>query len=240
MSLLPVEFVEIFNRADEVWTPSTFCRRVFIDSGVDPEKVQVIPNGVDPSVFTPAGDIPALPTTKRFKFLYVGGTTYRKGFDLLLDAYVRAFTADDDVCLVVKDCGTRTYYRGQTAEEQIASIRSRPNAPEILYTDADLSDEQMAQLYRACDVFVALYRGNDFACRHSRQWHVASLWLSRKAVTDDFVDESVGWLLPAEQRSLGSVVEGMQFPGEVSILETDVDAGRDASLLCGATSGMPT
>jgi len=41
--------------------------------------------------------------------------------------------------------------------------------------------------------------------------------------TDDFVDESVGWLLPPEQRSLGSVVEGMQFPGEVSILETDVD-----------------
>jgi len=224
MSLLPVEFVEIFNRADEVWTPSTFCRRVFIDSGVDPEKVQVIPNGVNPSVFTPAGDIPALPTTKRFKFLYVGGTTYRKGFDLLLDAYVRAFTADDDVCLVVKDCGTRTYYRGQTAEEQIASIRSRPNAPEILYTDADLSDEQMAQLYRACDVFVAPYRGEGF-CMPALEAMACGIpvVVTEGGGTDDFVDESVGWLLPAEQRLLGSVVEGMQFPGEVSILETDVD-----------------
>lgn len=223
MSLLPQEFVDIFNNADEVWTPSTFCRRVFVESGVAPEKVQVIPNGVDPSIFTPAGQVPALPTTKRFKFLYVGGTTYRKGFDLLLEAYVRAFTAADDVCLVVKDCGTRTYYRGQTAEELIANVRATPNAPEILYTDADLSDEQMAQLYRACDVFVAPYRGEGF-CMPALEAMACGLpvVVTEGGGTDDFVDDSVGWLLPAERQSLSSVVGGRHFPGEVFLLEPDV------------------
>ncbi|MCS7000905.1 MAG: glycosyltransferase [Candidatus Kapabacteria bacterium] len=224
MSLLPTDFVDIFNRADEVWTPSTFCRRVFVESGVDPNKVQVIPNGVDPAIFTPAGEVPALPTKKRFKFLYVGGTTYRKGFDILLEAYVRAFTAADDVCLVVKDCGTRSYYQGQTAEELIAKVRSMPNAPEILYTDVDLSEEQMAQLYRACDVFVAPYRGEGF-CMPALEAMACGLpvVVTEGGGTDDFVDEVVGWLLPAERRSLGSQVDGRSFPGEVFLLEPDSD-----------------
>lgn len=223
MSLLPNEFVDIFNRADEIWTPSTFCRRVFVASGVAPDKVQVVPNGVDPAVFTPAGDVPELPTKKRFKFLYVGGTTYRKGFDVLLESYVRAFTAADDVCLLVKDCGTRSYYQGQTAEELIATVRSTPNTPEILYTDADLTDEQMAQLYRACDVFVAPYRGEGF-CMPALEAMACGLpvVVTEGGGTDDFVDEAVGWLLPAEQRSLGQQVDGRQFPGDVCLLEPDV------------------
>jgi len=223
MSMLPTEFVDIFNQADEVWTPSTFCRQVFVRSGVDPDKVQVIPNGIDPAVFTPAGEVPPLPTTKRFKFLYVGGTTYRKGFDVLLEAYVRAFTAADDVCLVVKDCGTRTYYRGQTAEDLIAKVRATPNTPEILYADADLSDEQMAQLYRACDVLVAPYRGEGF-CMPALEAMACGLpvVVTVGGGTDDFVDETVGWLIPAEERALGQNVDGREFPGTVSLLEPDV------------------
>lgn len=223
LSLLPSEFVEIFNSADEVWTPSTFCRNVFVRSGVNADKVQVIPNGIDPTIFTPAGEIPQLPTSKRFKFLYVGGTTYRKGFDVLLEAYVRGFTADDDVCLVVKDCGTRTYYRGQTAEELIAKVRSTPNTPEILYTDADLSDEQMAQLYRACDVFVAPYRGEGF-CMPALEAMACGLpvVVTAGGGTDDFTDETVGWLLPAEQRPIGDQLDGRSFPGEAHLLEPDL------------------
>lgn len=223
MSLLPIEFADLFNCADEIWTPSTFCRRAFVASGVAPDKVQVVPNGIDPTVFTPAGEVPELPTKKRFKFLYVGGTTYRKGFDLLLEAYVRAFTAADDVCLVVKDCGTRSYYRGQTAEELIAKVRATPNTPEILYTDADLTEEQMAQLYRACDVFVAPYRGEGF-CMPALEAMACGLpvIVTEGGGTDDFVDETVGWLLPAEQRLLGQHVDGRQFPGDVYLLEPDI------------------
>ncbi|MCX7930667.1 MAG: glycosyltransferase [Chlorobi bacterium] len=223
LSLLPTEFVEIFNRADEIWTPSTFCRTVFVKSGVDEGKVQVIPNGIDPAIFTPAGGVPELPTTKRFKFLYVGGTTYRKGFDILLEAYVRAFTADDDVCLIVKDCGTRSYYRGQTAEELIAKVRATPNTPEILYTDADLSDEQMAQLYRACDVFVAPYRGEGF-CMPALEAMACGLpvIVTAGGGTDDFADETVGWLLPAERRMLGRELDGRTFSSDVFMLEPDV------------------
>ena len=36
-----------------------------------------------------------LPTRKAVKFLFVGGTIHRKGIDVLLEAYRRAFTAQD-------------------------------------------------------------------------------------------------------------------------------------------------
>ena len=51
-------------------------------------------------------------------FLFVGGTIARKGIDILLDAYTSQFTADDDVCLVIKDFGTDSFYKGQTCEER--------------------------------------------------------------------------------------------------------------------------
>jgi len=46
-------------------------------------------------------------------FLFVGGTIIRKGIDFLLQAYLHAFSAADDVCLVIKDIGTQTVYKGQ-------------------------------------------------------------------------------------------------------------------------------
>ena len=103
-----------------------------------------------------------LQTRKRFKFLFVGGTLPRKGFDLLLKAYRLVFSAADDVCLVVKDMGVGTFYRGQNATALIAQLRATPAAPEVEYLADELSEEEMAGLYRACDCVVQPYRGEGF------------------------------------------------------------------------------
>jgi tetratricopeptide (TPR) repeat protein len=103
-----------------------------------------------------------LQTRKRFKFLFVGGTLHRKGFDLLLKAYRQVFSAGDDVCLVVKDMGVGTFYRGQNATALIAEHRKSPGAAEIEYLADDLSEEQMAGLYGACDCVAQPYRGEGF------------------------------------------------------------------------------
>src|SRR5207247_6572275 len=106
--------------------------------------VHVIPLGFDPLRFRPGLEPLPLATSKRFRFLFVGGTIHRKGIDLLLEAYARTFSAADDVCLVVKDMGVGTFYRGQTAEQRIAELRSRPGAPEIEYVEQALTEEAMA------------------------------------------------------------------------------------------------
>ena len=160
--VLPAEWVREMENLDEAWVPSSYVRDCYIDSGVPADKVQVIPNGIDEKIFRP--DAPALPikTDKRYKFLFVGGTIGRKGPDILLNTYLETFTADDDVCLVIKDFGGKTFYAGKTLAEVIEQAQAQPNAPEIVYIDDDLPPEQVAGLYTACDCLVHPYRGEGF------------------------------------------------------------------------------
>ncbi len=219
------DFADFFAQADEIWTPSNFSREAFINSGLDPNKVQVIPNGVDPRVFSPKGNVPELPTKKRFRFLYMGGTIYRKGIDVLLEAYVRAFTSKDDVCLVIKDIGGNSYYKNQNAEQIIAKIRENPSAPEILYSKSAISEEQVAELYRACDVLVSPYRGEGFSMPTLEAMACGiPVMVSAGGATEDFVDETVGWFIPTKEENLGTTIDGHELTGPASMLKPDVDA----------------
>jgi len=161
--ILPKEWVDTFTaQVDEMWVPSNYVKQVYIHSGVPGDRIFVIPNGFDPSVFSPTAKAFKLKTKKKFKFLFVGGTIYRKGIDLLLNAYVSAFKASDDVCLVVKDFGGDSFYANRTIKEQIKILQAKKNTPEIEYIDAILSESDLAGLYTACNALVHPYRGEGF------------------------------------------------------------------------------
>ncbi len=148
--------------ADAVWVYSSYLRECYQRSGVPAERLHVVPLGVDPTLFHPDATPRTLRTSKRFKFLFVGGTIHRKGIDLLLDAYHAAFTARDDVCLVIKDLGGGSFYRGQTARERLARWHDDPDAPEIEYLHGDWPDSELPGLYTACMCLVTPYRGEGF------------------------------------------------------------------------------
>ena len=157
-SEVPTHWVEgIAASVDEVWTPSAFCRDAFVRSGVEPDRVAVIPHGVDPKVFNPTVEPWALASERGFRFLFVGGAIERKGFDLLLRAYIREFTSDDDVCLVVKD-----FHYGGQAGALIRDLTRRPRAPEIRYSYTTTSPDRLGGLFTACDCYVHPYRGEGF------------------------------------------------------------------------------
>jgi|GEM_PF-1011742 len=147
---------------DEIWVPSRFVRDTFIQSGIPADRVQVVPNGVEPARFHPGVPPYPLRTAKKFKFLFVGGAIQRKGIDILLESYTQAFTREDDVCLVIKDMGVGEVYKGQTAGERIAEYQARSAAPEIEYIQDNLRDPQLAGLYTACQCLVHPYRGEGF------------------------------------------------------------------------------
>ncbi len=221
---LPKRFVDIFLQADELWVPSNFTRQAYINSGIPFNKVQVVPNGVDPNLFQPNGRVFELQTKKKLKFLYVGGTTFRKGFDVLLQSYVSAFTSKDDVVLVVKDMGTESVYRGQTSEEMINAVINTPGSPEIIYIKEYLTEEEMASLYRACDVFVSPYRGEGFSLPALEA--MASglpVIVTEGGATEDFVLESFAWKVPSYKISIGTMIDNDPLVGEAFLLEPDGD-----------------
>ncbi len=223
-SAIPKFYADTFSLSEEIWTPTNFSRDAFVSSGIDPSKVHVVPNGTDPEIFSPVGESLRLQTTKRFKFLFVGGTIYRKGMDILLESYSRAFATGDDVCLVIKDLGVNTLYKGQTSKDLIKKYEGQKGMPEICYIDDDFSSDQMAALYRACDVFVSSYRGEGFSLPTLEAMSSGlPVVVTGGGATDDFVDEDVGWLIAAEKRAVGRKVYGHMLDREAFLLEPSVN-----------------
>jgi glycosyltransferase involved in cell wall biosynthesis len=146
----------------QLWTYTHWIARQAEAGGVRPDRIRVVPLGADPNAFRPEGDAYPLPMRGRFAFLFVGGVSPRKGTDILLEAYARAFTPEDEVVLVIKDHSADLFYRENTIRKRIVELIDDPHAPEILHIDRFLSDLELAALYRACDVAVFPYRAEGF------------------------------------------------------------------------------
>ncbi|MEE9392581.1 MAG: glycosyltransferase family 4 protein [Planctomycetota bacterium] len=201
---LPRTWVEpMRDNVDEIWVPTHYVRDIYLEAGLAESKVVVIPNGVDTQRFDPNVEPMSLPTQKRFRFLFVGGTIARKGISGLLEAYCRTFTRLDDVVLVIKDLGGQGVYRGQTARDLIRSIHADPHAPEILHFDAEIPDADLPSLYAAADAFVHPYLGEGFGLPIAEAMAMQRpIIVTGLGAALDFCDEGCAWLVPAERQYL--------------------------------------
>jgi glycosyltransferase involved in cell wall biosynthesis len=225
---IPEAWVEpIRGRIDEVWTPSEYARQAYVVGGIAPELVHVVPNAVDLGRFSPDGPAYPLPERAATVFLFVGGTTYRKGIDLLLTAYARAFADADDVLLVVKGFGSETLYRGMTAERTIAEFRATPGTPRLLALDEQLDYGEIPSLYRAADCVVQPYRGEGF-CLPALEALACGRPLIATAggPTDEFASDACAWRVPSERRPLAPTMLTRELlpAGGGFLLEPDADA----------------
>jgi glycosyltransferase involved in cell wall biosynthesis len=160
---LPASLVGHINReADRVWCPSHYVRELHIASGVLENKLKVIPNGINPEIYHPGIPPLKLTTGKSFKFLFLGGIIYRKGIDVLIDAFTEEFRPAEDVSLVIKGLGQDTYYNSGKMVQKIREIAEDPHRPEIILIDRNFSIAEMGSIYTACDCYVHPYRGEGF------------------------------------------------------------------------------
>ena len=217
----------IRDLVDEVWTPSEASRQTYLRAGVAPELVHVVPNGVDLERFCPDGPVREIPAASGTVFLFVGGATIRKGIDVLLEAWARAFTSSDDVCLVVKSFGWGTVYRGQTHEDGVAAYRDHPEAPNVVLLDEEISYDDLPALYRAADVLVQPYRGEGF-CLPALEALASGrpVIATANGPTDDFVSDECGWLIRSRQVPVKpSSLPASLYPGQAGfLLEPDVES----------------
>lgn len=212
------------ERCDRVWVPSAFVRDGYVAAGMPPGIVDVVPNGVDLDRFTPDGPVhpfdgapPAACT-----FLFVGGTIWRKGIDVLLDAWARAFGPDDDVRLVVKDVGAQGAYRGQTSGEAVRALAAREDVAPVLYLADDVSPEELPALYRAADAIVLPYRGEGF-CLPALEAMACGVPVIHTGAgpTGEFCPPDAGWPLRSRRVEFEARTYAGPTAGKACALEVD-------------------
>lgn len=190
----PIEFAQGFNRKlDVVLAHTEFVKKALIDNGVT-VPVKVIGGGADHLLSVQ----PMMPTEqlKQFSFLHISSCFPRKGVDVLLQAYAKAFRADDDVSLVIK-----TFPNPHNdVQQQLENLRANdPDFPSVILVNRDCSDEELAGWYQACDAFVAPTRGEGFGLPIAE-----AMLFDLPVITTafggqiDFCDEQSAWLCDFE------------------------------------------
>jgi glycosyltransferase involved in cell wall biosynthesis len=214
------------DRIDEVWAASGWAADWMVRSGMDPARVATVPLGVDPDRFRPGLEPLDLgPVAPGFRFLFVGGLVWRKGIDVLLDAYRLAFTRSDDVTLVVKDFGAGGPYVPQEAADGLARLAADPGAGRVAHFTGALPEADMPRLYAACDCLVHPFRGEAFGLPI-----VEAMACGLPVVVPeggpclDYADAATALLVPCREVPTGwSAVGGMLLAGEATVLDTRVE-----------------
>jgi glycosyltransferase involved in cell wall biosynthesis len=150
---LPDSWFEPLGHADRIWTATAWGKRVFVANGFEADRIDVVPEGVDPILFNP--DIPpsgALPPDGTFRFLAVGRWEARKGIPDLVKAFDEEFGDADPVQLVL--AGLDANQPGFDLRGELRALRlRRPDRLKIIPTVR--GHDTFASLYTACDAFVA-------------------------------------------------------------------------------------
>ncbi|KAL6989199.1 hypothetical protein U1Q18_014952 [Sarracenia purpurea var. burkii] len=168
------EHVRRCNQMNYIWVPTDFHVSTFIKSGVDSSKVVKIVQPVDVKFFDPVKYSPFdlasrgvlvlgsnsvnLYSNKKFVFLSIFKWEYRKGWDVLLQAYLKEFSKADSVVLYLL---TNPYHSERDFGNKIVEFVkdfgfAKPVdgwAP-IYVIDSHIPQIDLPRLYKAADAFV--------------------------------------------------------------------------------------
>jgi glycosyltransferase involved in cell wall biosynthesis len=229
----PADWAELVRtRVDEVWVSSTWVRDWFLRAGMDPDKVVVVPLGVDHERFHPEvqpldlGD-----AAPGFRFLFVGGLVWRKGADLIASAFGDAFTESDDVTLVIKTYGVGGPYVSDGCDLLIERLRATSGGPRVHMITGDMDEADMPGLYAACDCLVHPYRGEAFGMTMLEAMACGlPVVMPDMGAARDFADAETALLVPARTLTIPSLDAPGQRMTEYPVV-VDMDSGDLAARL---------
>lgn len=161
-SVLPDHWVKYYQFTDKILPSSEYAKKVFLDAKVPEERLEVVPHGIDIEDFNVQPY--KLKTKKSIKILNVCGQLHRrKNMVGILEAYGKAFTKNDDVCLVLKVADKAPKSKFEVSFKEIYNKwrTKNKNGPEVevIYHYLD----SIESLFLACDIHYSL---SNIECFH--------------------------------------------------------------------------
>jgi glycosyltransferase involved in cell wall biosynthesis len=150
-------------------TPSNWSQKGFIRGGADPERLVVIPLGVDTDIFKPLSyeERQKLRTDlgwDGFIFLNLGAMTSNKGVQILLKAFAAIASDYPDTKLVLKGLDSLYLSKdfldqniGGLTQDEFNKVKGR-----LIYIGNTVPFSKIVQLYQAADAYVSPYLAEGF------------------------------------------------------------------------------
>ena len=179
--------------ADMLCVPSNYERDVFITGGMNPDKIVTIPNGYDDSIYNHKKVKPFIDRIdpKKYNFVFVGNGQWRKVIAILLNAWKDSIKRYDNCTLIVKD--NPQIYGVNNLLNEIIKLQYKTQCGEIIYIDEQLSDLEMASIYKNSSFLIHPYRAEGFGM-HVQEAVACGCYpfLPGVGPHNDFIPEDVG------------------------------------------------
>lgn len=191
-SAFPAEWVDAFNgHLQGITVLSDHVGKILVDAGVS---VPIVVGGAGVDHWSRVQSTPGYVVSgKSFRFLHVSSCFPRKGVDVLLKAYGRAFSSVDDVSLIIKTFpNPHNEIHAWLAEAKA----ERVDFPDVTIIEEDLPEETLKAVYEQCHVLVAPSRAEGFGLPLAEAMMsglavITTAWGGQK----DFCNDGTAWLV---------------------------------------------
>jgi hypothetical protein len=206
---VPGRWVRSLRECDQVWVPSTFNLETFASAGIDPDRLRLVPIGIDAPTLAPDGPTLELPNRRRTAFLSVFDWNERKGPDVLLRAWARAFGPDDDVVLYLRTGASTVGARGGPLAQLRALGLDPAHMAPIEILSEPLPNDAYAALFRSVDAFVLTSRGEAFCLPllEAMACGIPAIGTGYGG-SADFLDATTGFPIPARLVPVARALSG--------------------------------
>jgi colanic acid biosynthesis glycosyl transferase WcaI len=138
----------IYRRSDRITVITNSFAENITAQGIDPRKIQSIPNFVDTSAITPLPRCNSFShrwmLEDKFVVMYAGNVGYTHGSEIVVEAAARLVSIEDLLFLVIGEGSKQADLARLARERQVANVMLLPTQPA----------ETLAEMLASADVFV--------------------------------------------------------------------------------------
>lgn len=160
-TLQPENFFERLKYYDQLWVPTVWQKECSIKQGYPEDKIKVVPEGVDTSLFFPEEVTHEITSDGRFKFFLAGRWDYRKSTKEIIESFLNTFDRTEPVDLIVSVDNPFSNDGLETTEERLTHYDLNDDRIKILHFP---SREDYVKILKSCNIFVS--------CARSEGWNL--------------------------------------------------------------------
>jgi len=247
---VPAQWIRWAKDVDEVWVPNQWVADAFRSAGYD-DNVYVVPYGVDFSYKPTAYDCTSCRgkhtgqhrnseclNDDTFTFFSVMRWYHIKGVDVLIEAFLREFSGDEDVRLFLKTTSNNNFQMGNIGQQvnQFSREIGVTNPPEIGIKTEMMGEQQLMDLFGLADAFAFPSRAECVGIAWVQAMHAGTPVVTNNwSAMEEYISDDEAILIgdgevkhPEPRVNWVPIKTGEWYPDEANWFEPDIGAVQAA------------